>query len=146
MINMVANDNFQTYHFDGINIPWKRVSFQKALVIRPVQSTALKFSQSFFISHFCISLFQFLLLQTLCDCDDDSKAFVFIITIPTLAHILPAKCLPYIFYMYLLRYFIRLMPKIFLYFSLFHSLHKVGPHQLRTNQQGILKMPKNNRK
>ena len=47
----------------------------------------------------------FLLLQTLWDGDDDCKAnlFVFIITIPALAHILHAKCLSYIyFYFYFL--------------------------------------------
>ena len=45
-------------------------------------------------------LYSFVLLQTRCDGDDDSKAntFWFVITIPALAHILPAKCLPYIRY------------------------------------------------
>ncbi len=42
----------------------------------------------------------FLLPQTMCDGDEDCKAnpFVFIITIPALAHILHAKCLPYTVY------------------------------------------------
>ena len=50
----------------------------------------------------------FLLLQTLYDVDDDCKAnpFVFIITIPALAHILPAECLPYTVY------FINILPYV----------------------------------
>ena len=45
----------------------------------------------------------FLLLQTLCDGNDDCIAYpvVFIISIPALAHILPAKCLPYTVYLYM---------------------------------------------
>ena len=40
------------------------------------------------------------LLQTLSDGDNDCKAnpFVFVITIPALANILHAKCLPYTVY------------------------------------------------